>query len=338
MKNLFIIYIINFLLVHASAPALAGMTEGLKAMELRNYTLALKEFTPLAQKNNSEAQYYLGEIYSKANIACSNSKIKSSTLPANDQKSEYWYQKSAKNNNPKALTELGKIYANNKKDYYQSFKYLERAAMQNYAPAQAKLGILYEWGYGVEKDINKAISLYTKASENGESNGQYYLALSFHNGKNGSPDFKRSLELYKLAAEQGHPKALFNLGTMYQNGEGVKKDITEATNLYLKAATLGDSLSIFNLATIYANKPKNRKNSIIAYALFSNVTYDYRSSDREAYDQAATYMLELSKSMNQLDIDEAKKLSSQMTQCVDTDLIKRKQVTNLSEAILNFNL
>lgn len=55
---------VALLLVAAfSAPAMAGFEEGLAAYKKDDYATALKEFRPLAEKGNAEAQKMLGRMY-----------------------------------------------------------------------------------------------------------------------------------------------------------------------------------------------------------------------------------------------------------------------------------
>jgi len=52
-----------------------------------------------------------------------------------------------------------------KVDYASAKDWFEKAANQDYAYAQYNLGILYLYGLGVEKDVNKAKSLFEKAKD-----------------------------------------------------------------------------------------------------------------------------------------------------------------------------
>jgi TPR repeat protein len=44
-------------------PSLAGVDEGVAALQKADYAAALKEFEPLAARGDSEAQYRLGRMY-----------------------------------------------------------------------------------------------------------------------------------------------------------------------------------------------------------------------------------------------------------------------------------
>ena len=51
--------------------------------------------------------------------------------------------------------------------YDEAFKWFTKSVAQGYANAECNLGILYEFGRGVTKDISKAIEWYAKAAEKG---------------------------------------------------------------------------------------------------------------------------------------------------------------------------
>ncbi len=62
-------------------------------------------------------------------------------------------------------TEIGKLYVA-KQNHTRAVSWFNKAAEKNYAPAQYQLGLLYQKGEGVEKDINKAQELFDKSKEN----------------------------------------------------------------------------------------------------------------------------------------------------------------------------
>ena len=57
------------------------------------------------------------------------------------------------------------------KDLDEAFQWFSKAAAQGYAVALNNLGSCYEYGKGVKKNMQTAISLYRKAAEKGQKNG-----------------------------------------------------------------------------------------------------------------------------------------------------------------------
>jgi TPR repeat protein len=59
--------------------------------------------------------------------------------------------------------------------YDESFKWFTKAAAQGIISADCNLGIAYEHGCGVTKDIPKALEMYTKAAEKGDDLAAKFL-------------------------------------------------------------------------------------------------------------------------------------------------------------------
>ncbi|MFP6231077.1 tetratricopeptide repeat protein [Helicobacter pylori] len=64
--------------------------------------------------------------------------------------------------NPKELFDLG-VKSNKAKDYIQAEKYFEKACDLKYGGGCATLGMLYDDGKGVEKNLTKAAQYFSKA-------------------------------------------------------------------------------------------------------------------------------------------------------------------------------
>lgn len=62
-----------------------------------------------------------------------------------------------------AMYDLGKKYKE-EKNFKQAFKYINEASKKNNLLALKELGIIYLYGYGVQKDINKSIENFSKVN------------------------------------------------------------------------------------------------------------------------------------------------------------------------------
>jgi hypothetical protein len=204
--------LIASILFLAGLPANAGMQEGIHAYESKHYRTAIKEFLPLATAGDSEAQYYLGEIYGFG-----------LGVPEDDKKSVDWYTKSAQQENVPAQGMLGTIFLNGSEvipqDYKQAAYWLTKAAEQNDADAQYNLAIMHHDALGIPQDFNKAVFWYRKAAEHGFGIAKFDTGVS---------------------------SALLNLGVMYRKGEGVQKDFVKAYMLYSLAASAGNKMAAEN--------------------------------------------------------------------------------------------
>jgi TPR repeat protein len=99
-------------------------------------------------------------------------------------------------------------YAAYKSGYYQRAMDLWLPlAEAGDARAQEFVGILHEGGYGVPKDIGKAIEWYELAAASGDMAAQYNLGRIYLEGKLIEQDIERAHELLRHAAEQGDEDA-----------------------------------------------------------------------------------------------------------------------------------
>ncbi|KAK2145187.1 hypothetical protein NP493_4003g00009 [Ridgeia piscesae] len=74
--------------------------------------------------------------------------------------------------------------------------------------AQYYLGICYERGWGVERDLAKAAEMYSLASQRGHAGAECSLASLYARGLGGLPrDRKLALQLYESSVQGGNEEA-----------------------------------------------------------------------------------------------------------------------------------
>jgi TPR repeat protein len=69
---------------------------------------------------------------------------------------------------------------------------------------------------------------YRKAAAQEHAKAQFKLGLRYDNGQNVPQDYKQALSWYRKAADLGHARAQFNLGLMYGYGHGAAAELVEA--------------------------------------------------------------------------------------------------------------
>lgn len=84
---------------------------------------------------------------------------------------------------------------------------------------------MYAFGQGVEKDLNKAYSYWSRAAEKHLGTAMYNIATLHMTGQG---DFKKGVgtaaSWYKRAAEHRHFQSMLTLSSLYVLGESVEKD------------------------------------------------------------------------------------------------------------------
>ena len=66
------------------------------------------------------------------------------------------------------------------------------------------IGAMYHYGYGVNQNYNKAVELYQKACDLGDSGAFNNLGVMYKNGFGVNQDKQKALQLYKKACDLGN--------------------------------------------------------------------------------------------------------------------------------------
>ncbi len=146
---------------------------------------------------------------------------------------------------PAAQFNIGMLYQNGvgvDRDLTTANAYFADAVDRDFAPAQLELGEAYLEGDGVDQNIDRAVSLMVKAADQGYAQAQYEVGLLYREGDVISRDHVRALEYFLLAAEQGDAEAQYHAGFMYGSGYGAPQDFALAYMYYdLASQTLAIS-------------------------------------------------------------------------------------------------
>jgi localization factor PodJL len=119
--------------------------------------------------------------------------------------------------------------------------WLDRAARAGIAPAQFRLGGLYEKGLGVRKDPAEARRLYMAAAAKGHAKAMHNLAVLYAAGAaDGAPDYAAAAGWFRKAAAYGTVDSQYNLGILYARGSGVERDFVESYKWFTLAIKGGD--------------------------------------------------------------------------------------------------
>lgn len=137
-------------------------------------------------------------------------------------------------------------------DYTHAHELLLPLAEEGNAGAQTILGIMYDYGHGVEKDEVKALDWYLRAAVQGDPAVQYKVGDRFFQGIGTEQNYREALEWWDLAASGGYSDAQFNLGLMYYRGLVTPPDFVKAADLFKAAALQENSYAQYSLAVMYS--------------------------------------------------------------------------------------
>ena len=279
--------------------------KGLAAAQSGDHATALREWKPLAEKGDANAQYFLGSMY-EGGIGVSQ----------NDKTAVKWWKLAAEQGQAYAQKKLGKSYAFGEgvlKDYVYAHMWANIAATngittgaelrdfveEKMTPANistakklarecirkrykgcvpVSLGSAgVSWSQDYQKglaaaqsgDYATALREWTPLAEQGDANAQYNLGVMYDRGQGVPQDYKTVVKWFKLAAEQGHVNALHNLGVMYDRGQGVPQDYKTALKWYILAAEQGAGRSQYNVGVMYNTGRGTPQDIVYAHMWFN---------------------------------------------------------------------
>jgi TPR repeat protein len=170
--------------------------KGLAAAHSGDYATALKEFKPLAEQGDANAQYDLGVMYAKG-----------MGVPQDFSKALGFYILAAEQGNALAQYSLGVMYENGMgvpQDFSKALGFYILAAEQGNASAQNGLGQLRATGKGIPQDFSKAMIWLKLAAEQGYAGGQYEMGVMYGNGTSVPQDYVLAQMWYNIAAANGN--------------------------------------------------------------------------------------------------------------------------------------
>lgn len=177
----------------------------------KNSEAARHYYLDAAKNGDALAQYTLGMQFMESRNS-SNKKL--GTL---------WVIKAAAQNNPKALLELGQMYAEghfSAKDPVKAKEYMEKSAQQNYLPALLALGdAALKHG-----DFTTAKTWFTKAADTQNPAAKTALGKFLLNTANPLHDYKAGFLEILQTAQSGYQEAQQILSSLYLEGKGVEAD------------------------------------------------------------------------------------------------------------------
>ena len=131
-------------------------------------------------------------------------------------KARHYRKLLADQNNTNAQYILGKSYhLEQPVDYKLAHEYYKLAALKGHGDSLCNLGLLYEKGLGVERDLEEAIKWWNLGVQQGHVVCCYNLATVHTDRKN----YSEAITLYRMGPDYG--LSLYNLGLLYKLGNGV---------------------------------------------------------------------------------------------------------------------
>ena len=164
MKNLHVLLMVSLLTCAGGVAIAQDYDAGLKAAQAGDFQTALKEWNPLADQGDADAQHNLGVMYANGR-----------GVVEDDAEAARWYRLAADQGLADAQHNLGWMYADGEgvpEDDAEAVRWYRLAADQGLAGAQYNLGLMYANGEGVLQDNVTAHMWFNIAGANGDEDGR----------------------------------------------------------------------------------------------------------------------------------------------------------------------
>ena len=198
-------------------------------------TEIFKNYKAAMNLGNAEATIRLAQIYEKGELDVIMDKNKALEL----------YEEVSYDD--KALNAIGSLLYE-RAQFKRASEYFRKASEKGNIESLNNLGIWYELGKGVHKDVNRAYELYKDAAERENAQAMSNLGyLMYKKGKvsHSSKHFVQAAHWFRKSITEDYTikDSHYYLGVMYQNGEGVDKWYKSAFKCYKIASDFSHDIA-----------------------------------------------------------------------------------------------
>lgn len=148
----------------------------------------------------------------------------------------------------------GKVKSKDRaKEWYLKCVQLLKDGKVNFADDTALrvIGLLYQYGDGVEKDLEKSREWFMKSAALGNVQSLKSMGRAYLNGRGVPKNVGKGIELLEAAGNRGDADVQEDLGMLYYKGDKVEKDFGKAKLWFEKAVALGSGFAMEKLSRMY---------------------------------------------------------------------------------------
>jgi TPR repeat protein len=177
-------------------------------------------------------------------------------------------------------------------DYAAAYREFQTLANRGDPRGQNGLGILYVRGWGVKRDLDKALNLFHIAAKQGHRAAENNLGELYMAGLGVPKDFHQAFQWCWRAAQKGDPDAQNNLGVMFAGGLGVEQDHAMAMYWFQKSAKQGNVQAQANVGHLYRTGDGVERDYVLAYAWYGIAAAGGFDMGVQLRDSVATFLTE----------------------------------------------
>lgn len=192
-------------------------------------------------------------------------------VAANAETAAEWLQKAAKQDFVPAQIELASCCDSGRgvpADRSEAAAWLLRVAEKGFARAQFLYAVRCMKGDGVPEDKAKAVSWFEKAARQEMAPAHYLLGEMYFEGSGVAESKPEAVRRFRIAAEKGCVPAQRRYGECLFTGTGVGKDATEAAKWFRRAQSSGDVEAGYRLGVCLRDGKGADRDEAAAFSLF----------------------------------------------------------------------
>ena len=154
---------------------------------------------------------------------------------------------------PRVAFELGRAISKSGGSDADALALYRKAAAAGHAGAMHNLGIAYETGKGVDRNLATALDWFRKSANGGDTAAMVRMGFAYKNGEGVPLDYVQALQWFRKAADGGAAAGMTDVGLAYQSGRGVAKNPIEAVAWFRKAAAANGAggMNLLGLAYLH---------------------------------------------------------------------------------------
>ncbi|MET1254460.1 tetratricopeptide repeat protein [Aliikangiella maris] len=153
------------------------------------------------------------------------------------------------------LQKANKAYE--QQEYETAFELYTLLAEQGNVTAQAKLGLMYYWGWGTNPSNSLTYQWSLKAAKQNEPLAQQTMGFLYEEGIFVNQNTRRAAEWYQQSAAQNHYPAMARLANIYYQGKDIPKNLKLALKYAKQAAEANNAFAQYMLGVIYQSDMQN---------------------------------------------------------------------------------
>ena len=216
----------------------------------------------------------------------------------NVDKAIEWLSKSAEQDNPDALYQLGYIFSSEKYPVFDEDKSFEcySKALDGYikseeenanATAEYRIGRMFVKGIGTEVDIPQGVIWLEKAALNNNSEAAYQLYKLYSEGIGIESNAERAMNFLEISSYLDNPFAQYTLGNLKIQ----ENNITEGVKWLEKSAHSDISYANYRLGSIYSSDEYGLYNETVAREYYAKALNLFITAYSEQPDALSSYQI-----------------------------------------------